>query len=517
MLFNSFEFIFTFLPITLLGFFLIGKFDRKDVATTWLVVASLFYYGWWNPNYLVLISSSMVFNFWIGTSLNHDSKTARHRKQFLAFGVSANLCLLGYFKYANFFVDNLNLISGGNYNLERIILPLAISFFTFQQIAYLVDAYRGETKEYRFIHYCLFVTFFPQLIAGPIVHHKEMMPQFSKPSVYRPQAANFAIGLTVFSIGLFKKVILADTLGEYARPVFAFAETAHSMSLFEAWGGALAYTFQLYFDFSGYADMAIGVARMFGIKLPLNFNSPYKATNISIFWQRWHMTLSRFLRDYLYFPLGGNRKGEARRSLNLFVTMTFGGMWHGAGWTFIFWGVLHGLYLTVYHLWAKLLGKSKRQGTKEAGRIKRTFARALTFIAVVIGWVLFRAESFSGAWSMLKGMAGVNGIEFPSQFRSLLKPLADQLDFISISSQGGVQSFPNNWGFVWIVVAMAIAMGLPNTQEIVGEVQFKNRRAAPSNKIRFSQNLGWGAMIATLAMYSVFSINKLSEFLYFQF
>jgi alginate O-acetyltransferase complex protein AlgI len=333
MLFNSYTFIFIFLPITLLVFFSIGGKGHHRIAIAWLVAASLFFYGWWNPAYLSLILGSILFNYAVGVALSNlqAQSSASHltKKIILSFGILVNLFLLAYFKYANFFVDNLNSLSGSNFHLQTIILPLAISFFTFQQITYLVDAYKGETREYNFLHYCLFVTFFPQLIAGPIVHHREMLPQFVKNTIYKFNHQHLAIGLTIFFIGLFKKVVLADGVAVYATPVFEAAEQGVMLTFFEAWAGALAYTFQLYFDFSGYSDMAIGIARMFGIRLPLNFNSPYKSVNIIEFWRRWHITLSRFLRDYLYIPLGGNRKGKFRRYINLMITMLLGGLWHG--------------------------------------------------------------------------------------------------------------------------------------------------------------------------------------------
>lgn len=320
---------------------------------SWLILSSLFFYGWWNPAYLSLILFSMLFNYAFGTILSNGEKP-KIRKYLLWVGVTTNLGFLGYFKYANFFVDQLNWAANSNFHLEKIILPLAISFFTFQQIAFLVDSYRHETKEFNFLQYCLFVTFFPQLIAGPIVHHKEMMPQFASNQVYKVNYKSLAIGLIIFTIGLFKKVILADGVAIYATPIFAEAEAEIAITLFSAWGGALAYTLQLYFDFSGYSDMAIGIAFMFGIKLPINFNSPYKSQSIIEFWRRWHITLSRFLRDYLYITLGGSKKGNVRRYVNLFITMLLGGIWHGAGWTFIIWGMLHGTYLMINHAWRKV-------------------------------------------------------------------------------------------------------------------------------------------------------------------
>ena len=381
MLFNSYIFISLFLPITLTGFYLIGGQGHHRAATGWLVCASLFFYGWWNPAYLGLILGSVLFNYAVGVLLgNRDTKNLR---VILALGIGGNLGLIGCFKYANFFVDNINLSFGSDFHLETIILPLAISFFTFQQIAYLVDAYRGETKEYNFLHYCLFVTFFPQLIAGPIVHHKEMLPQFAKDVIYRLKHENIAIGIAIFVLGLFEKVVLADQVAVYATPVFNAAEQGLDLTFFEAWSGALAYTLQLYFDFSGYSDMAIGLARMFGILLPLNFHSPYKALNITEFWRHWHMTLSRFLRDYLYIPLGGSRRGQTQRYINLMITMILGGLWHGAGWTFVAWGTLHGFYLIVHHGW-RAFRKAINQDLNRRSRLGRGTARIVTFAGTAL-------------------------------------------------------------------------------------------------------------------------------------
>jgi alginate O-acetyltransferase complex protein AlgI len=326
MLFNSIEFLF-FLPIVLIGFFLLSKLHNELFSRLWLIFASLFFYGWWESQYLFLIIISMFFNYTLGATLSRY----RHR-QYIIFGILMNLILLGYYKYSNFFVDNFNLISGNHYHLEKVILPLAISFFTFQQIAYLVDSYKGQIKEYNFFNYCLFVTFFPQLIAGPIVHHKEMLPQFSNKQSRILKAENISVGLTIFMIGMFKKVVIADNIATFSTPVFNAAQAGETVTFFEAWLAAFCYSFQLYFDFSGYSDMAIGAARMFGIKLPLNFHSPYKAVNIIEFWRRWHITLSRFMKDYVYIPLGGNQTGAARKYIYLTITMLLAGLWHGAGW-----------------------------------------------------------------------------------------------------------------------------------------------------------------------------------------
>jgi len=389
MLFNSIEFITVFLPVVLIVFFGLGRLGRGHAAMAWLVAASFFFYGWWNPKYLVLILVSILFNFGMGRLLGGSSSADQagslKAKFIMLMGVAANLVALAYFKYANFFIENLNTLTQSNYHLESIVLPLAIWFFTFQQIAYLVDAYQGNVTDCTFIQYCIFVTFFPQLIAGPIVHHKEVLPQFAEPSIYRFSSDNLGDGLATFCIGMFKKAVLADGLSPYVGPVFMAAEQGSEITFFVAWAAVLAYTFQLYFDFSGYSDMAIGIGRMFNIRLPVNFASPYKSVNIIEFWRRWHITLSCFLRDYLYIPLGGSRKGKWRRYLNLMLTMVIGGLWHGASWTFVAWGTLHGAYLIINHVWRRMrqaansdLGKSSFAG--------RLSGRTLTFLAVILAW-----------------------------------------------------------------------------------------------------------------------------------
>ena len=306
MLFNSYPFLFAFLPAALIGYFLAGL-HGKWLGAAWLAVCSLFFYGWWDYRYLPLLVGSICFNYIAGGYIARHAVTQKARFALTA-AVAVNLALLAYYKYADFFISSGNALLGTDWTLLHVILPIGISFFTFTQIAFLADAYAGKVSEYRFVYYLLFVNYFPHLIAGPVLHHKEMMPQFDDKRNYRPQLANFAVGITIFAIGLAKKVLIADNLAIHVGPIFS--SEAAAPSLFTAWGGALAYTFQLYFDFSGYSDMAIGLSRLFGVRLPLNFNSPYKARNIAEFWRRWHMTLSRFLRDYLYIPLGGNRRGQ---------------------------------------------------------------------------------------------------------------------------------------------------------------------------------------------------------------
>ena len=520
MLFNSYEFIFIFLPIVLFVFHLIGKQGHHRVAIVWLVGASFFFYGWWNPAYLSLILFSILFNYSIGILISNTSSHKLSKKSILIIGVASNILVLGYYKYANFFVENLNSLSDTNLILHKVILPLAISFFTFQQIAYLIDAYKGEAKEYNFLHYCLFVTFFPQLIAGPIVHHKEMLPQFAKDVIYKLRSKHLAIGITIFALGLFKKVVLADGVSVYATPVFDAAEAGIILTFFEAWTGVLAYTFQIYFDFSGYSDMAIGIARMFGIRLPLNFNSPYKATSIIDFWRRWHITLSRFLRDYLYIPLGGSRKGKVRRYINLMATMILGGLWHGAGWTFVLWGVLHGFYLMINHGW-RAVSKS-RSKTK----VSSFFAWLITFLALVVSWVPFRAESILGANNLLKAMVGVNGISLPISFENIFMNYGLSFPFNLITFDGIFYNglYGNDYiPIYWILLLLLIATFFPNVQQLMRnhkpafETYSKEEAKLGYIWAEWKQTASWAIFISIIITISVLVLNGESEFLYFQF
>jgi len=407
MLFNSYIFIFGFLPVVLLGFFWLARFSHT-YAAGWLALASLFFYGYWNPAYVGLLLLSITCNYsfgtWIAKAGARSKEQGSRKKHLLIVAIVANISLLAYYKYANFFVSNLSPLLGTDWNLANIILPLGISFFTFTQIAFLVDTYRGEVKEYNFVHYVLFVTYFPHLIAGPILHHKEMMPQFARHATYRINWEHVATGMMLFTLGLCKKTLWADPIAVYSDGIFSGIAFGATPTIYEAWAGALAYTLQIYFDFSGYTDMALGIALMFGIRLPINFDSPYKSTSIIEFWRRWHMTLSRFLRDYLYFPLGGNRKGKTRRHINLMATMLLGGLWHGAGWTFIVWGALHGAYLGINHLWKALL-PGKRWLPVWLGNLA---GGLLTFVAVMVAWVVFRAPNMTDATVMLKAMFGLS-------------------------------------------------------------------------------------------------------------
>lgn len=491
MLFNSVDFLF-FLPITLIGFFLLSKLHNELLSRLWLIFASLFFYSWWEFQYLFLIIISMLFNYTLGSALSRSP-----RKNYIISGILMNLILLGYYKYSNFFVDNFNLITSNHYHLEKVILPLAISFFTFQQIAYLVDSYRGQIKEYNFFNYCLFITFFPQLIAGPIVHHKEMLPQFSNRECRLLKVENISVGLTIFMIGMFKKVVIADNIATFSTPVFNATQAGVAVPFFEAWLAAFCYSFQLYFDFSGYSDMAIGAARMFGIKLPLNFHSPYKAKNIIEFWRRWHITLSRFMKDYVYIPLGGSHTGSARKYTHIIITMLLAGLWHGAGWNFIIWGALHSIYLVINHFW-RWLRLSFAQGLKKQNALANISSMLLTFLAVVIAWVFFRAETLDGALQMLNAMMAIGG------------------EGEEILGRASVLK-----GFCAVFLLCAIVWLSPNTQQIMA-----NYNPTISSFETFSHRLFlWrpnkcNAIIAAIiTIYTLITmlLSRQSEFLYFQF
>lgn len=502
MLFNSYNFLFVFLPIVLIGFQLLRGF-RFRFAVSWLVLMSLVYYGWWNPDptqpwspkYVLIIVSSCLANYLFGRFLagHRHKKTG---KAMLTAGVAANLALLGYYKYLGFFAGLAQDLTGGPFSISAVALPLGISFFTFQQIAYLVDAYRGETEEYHISDYFLFVTFFPQLIAGPIVHHKDVMPQFARHHGRGIKPLDLSVGLTIFAIGLFKKVVIADELALSVAPLFELAENGTRIpTVGEAWAGSTLYALQIYFDFSGYSDMAIGCSRLFGIRLPLNFASPYKASSIIEFWRRWHMTLSRFLRDYLYFPLGGNRLGTTRRYSNLLVTMLLGGLWHGAGWTFVVWGGLHGLYLCINHFWHHLRKKAV------VPAIPKPVGVMLTFVAVLCAWVYFRAPTFHGANNMLHSMWCFNGFDLwpEKEFEVVKRSRALRL----------------------IIYGLLVVWLLPNTQEFMARYRPAIDAEPPKQgRFRFLQwrpTLPWAFFTILLLIVVGVNFDKVSEFIYFQF
>lgn len=523
MLFNSSIFLFAFLPAVFILYYTAGALAGRRASIFVLVAASFFFYGWWNPNLLPLIVFSVLFNYACGLRIAATQRPHTINALFI-LGVAVNLGLLGFFKYAGFFASTLNTLLALGVPVPEIILPIAISFYTFQQIAYLADVRNDQKAERSLLNYALFVTFFPQLIAGPIVHHKEVLPQYETNPARRLNLNLLAIGVTIFIIGLFKKMVIADTVALNAGPAFAAVAAGKPISLFESWIGALSYTFQIYFDFSGYSDMAIGLGLMFGIRLPINFFAPYKATSIIDFWRRWHMTLSRFLRDYLYIPIGGNRNGRGRRYRNMLITMVLGGLWHGAGWTFIVWGALHGFYLIVNHFW-RWLWRSRERPAKPSW-LRTWSARLLTFLVVVLAWVFFRAENMDTALQMLRSMMGLNGLPLPLSLKPALGDLAPVLESYGIAFTG---TFSNNvvrnpagaiillgllFVVVWVIPPTAHLLRTFDENKtwlprIVPELGASSRPWRPS--------LLWSLTLGVAFAWCVFSLSRVSEFIYFNF
>lgn len=465
LLFNSYEFMFLFLPVTLVVYFGLARRRWTRGAVGWLAAASFFFYGWWDVRYVPLLLGSIVFNFLMGRGI----EGAQRKKRWLVGGIVVNLLLLGYFKYTGFFLSTWNQVFGSGYAVPQIVLPLGISFFTFTQTAYLIDAYRGETRRYSFLTYCLFVTIFPHLIAGPIINHRDMIPQFSRLRNFCPDARNIARGLVLFSLGLFKKVVIADSLSPWVQAVFSETGAA---SFAEAWAGALSYTFQLYFDFSGYSEMAIGLGLLLNLRFPQNFNSPYQANSIIDFWRRWHMTLGGWVRDYLYIPLGGNRRGEGKKMRNLFVSMLIIGLWHGAGWTFVLWGGLHGVLLVINHQWRRL-----------QLHLPLACCRVLTFLSVLVCWVFFRADTFTAGWQLCQAML---------DWQQLL------------GGQAMAWGLPAAPVEVWSLLALLLVLTawMKNPLQLVAS---------------FRADWRWLAASVLLMLWSLYALAHVSDFLYFQF
>jgi alginate O-acetyltransferase complex protein AlgI len=519
LLFNSYEFIFLFFPFCVFGYFVCTRFFSLETALGFLVFASLVFYAYWKPVFLVLLIFSISFNFLIGRMLSRGG--GRGRLFFVVFGVAGNLALLAYFKYANFFFDNIDAMLDTQWNIGNVFLPLAISFFTLQQISYLVDAYRGETREYSFLRYSLFVCFFPQLIAGPIVRHREIVPQFLCKENIVPKWSNFAVGISIFAIGLFKKTVIADSLSQYVGPVFDAGKAAPNVDFFRAWGSSLAYTFQLYFDFSAYSDMAIGAARIFGVRLPVNFFSPYKSTSIIEFWQRWHVTFSRFLRDYLYIPLGGSRKGKRRGYVNLFITMLLAGVWHSAGWPFIIWGGLQGGYLIVNHAWRQLIGSWGLDCSRHL--LYRIFCWAITFAAIVFSWVYFRAPTLEHGNQIALAMLGLSGFEIPVGILARAGKLGEIITAMGVvPALGGGAVLVTN--IIWVLASFLIVLMLPNVAQIFSRhepVLYESERAFQGIRevkiMNWDYRNLWAVAVVVMGVAGVLTLQRVSEFLYFQF
>ena len=543
MLFNSPEFIFAFLPITLLGFFLLG-WRSRPWALVWLTAASLFFYAWWRPVNVLIIAPSIAINYVLARVLlklvaaGEQKLTAA--RWLLGVGIVFNLCFLGYFKYVNFLATIANDLTGGDFVLVELILPLGISFITFQKIAFLVDVYGRRVQSFTLGSYALFVLFFPQLIAGPIVHYREMMPQFER-ATCRFDAEGFSVGATLFIFGLFKKVAMADGISRYSSPLFDAAAGGASLSMPAAWIAALGFTLQMYFDFSGYTDMALGLARMVGVKLPPNFDSPLKATSIIDFWLRWHMTLTRFLTAYLYNPLvlwlTRRRMGRGKAAMvgrattfGAFMTLLAGptvltmlvsGIWHGAGYMFVLWGLLHGVLLSINHAW-RIFG-SRLGGKFASGLAKGWCGFALTFLCVVVAMVIFRSANGAAAKSILQGMFGLHGIGLPQALFEPLAPWAARSGgWLHASSEISASDLVSALGRV--AALLGVALLLPNSAQVLERFAPALSTARPVGHIggwwralAWSPSPAWAVAIGALAIMAVWRLGGQGEFLYWQF
>ena len=542
MLFNSFEFLFLFLPAALTGFYLLGAVSRTS-ALRWLIFVSLVFYAWWRPINVLIIAPSIMINFALARillQLNERGGSRRATNLVLLLGILFNVVFLGFFKYTDFISGTINDVFGANLALRHIILPLGISFITFQKIAFLIDVQAGRVKSFTFQDYCTFVLFFPQLIAGPIVHYREMMPQFHV-ALCRFDKENVAVGLTLLVLGLFKKVVFADHIALLVTPIYNNAAAGGRMSLLLAWMAAIGFTLQIYFDFSGYTDMALGLARFFGIKLPPNFNSPLRASSIIDFWLRWHMTLTRFLTGYIYNPLvlwltrrrlAKGKSGFGGRdvtvgafvSLLMFptvITMFVSGLWHGAGYGFVVWGLLHGFYLTVNHGW-RIFAARLWPNRLSYERVMKPAGWVLTFVSVTTAMVFFRAPTIKSAIDLVRGLIGLNGIALPQGLFDRLGPLTSTLHRVGVvavswDSQDFIKAA------IWIAVLMLIALACPNTLHILARfepalgIKPQSAKLALARIVEWDASLPWAIAMSAIAAIAIVSTAGPSEFLYWQF
>lgn len=492
MLFNSYIFLLCFLPLCLAGYFLLNRFGLKTPALIFLLGMSLWFYGSNTPVYLILIVSSVLVNYGfyrLSTVLTGD----KPRRWARIFAVAVNLGVLFYFKYYDFFVETVNSVFGSDWTLKHIMLPLGISFFTFQQISFVVDSFNGEVRDCSLLDYACFVTFFPQLIAGPIVTHDELVPQLQDDSKKRFSWENFSRGIYIFTLGLAKKVLIADNLSKAVTMGYSYVAAGNwdAMNSTSCLAVMLSYTLQMYFDFSGYSDMAIGLGRMFNIDIPQNFNSPYKAVTILDHWKRWHITLTRFLTKYIYIPLGGSRHGEARTYLNVMIVYLLSGLWHGAGWTYICWGALHGAFCVL-----------TRWGKAVFDRIPKAVNWLITFAFINLGFIIFRAESLSQAFAVISQIFRFDFGSVDSaicsgfQLTEVMLPLS-KLPFI-----GRFVYWPPMMMVLFLAVSMFIVLVPKNAYEKMQELR---PRPVPM------------LLTTALLVWCIFSFGTVSAFLYFNF
>jgi alginate O-acetyltransferase complex protein AlgI len=512
MLFNSPVFIFAFLPIVLLGFYSLARWNAR-AAAGWLALSSFVFYGWWNPAFLIILSGSILFNFAVSVVLRAVADQPRGRNLVLAFGVTTDLLVLFYYKYLAYVISVFASLGLSSSAPPSIILPLGLSFFTFTQIGYLVDCAQGEAREKGFVEYILFVSFFPHLIAGPILHHREIMPQFARVETYEFRWASLATGSAIFFLGLAKKVVLADSL---IGPVNSGFLHPAQLGVADSWLTAIGYSLQLYFDFSAYSDMAIGLAYMFNVRFPLNFNSPYKSRSIIEFWQRWHMTLTRYLTLYVYNPLAiyiarrrariagpGTSLPRGQKTLSAFVpsivfptftTMLIAGIWHGAGFQFVIFGLLHGFYLIVNHAW-RMFGpaRSKAKGPKVESWLAVILQTSLTYMAVVIADIFFRATSVNNAVAVISGMLGFGA--------------------------GGADTAWTGRNLLSLVLCGMIAFGTPNIYQLMRGYPVALGHVKPVSDLlpRWQPSRGWAIGMGIVAAFAIANLWNVSEFIYFQF
>ena len=485
MLFNSYIFILCFLPIVMMGYYGCNHWKKEELAKWFLIIASLLFYGYFDVRYLPVILASICFNY--GFSRILLKKNEKYKRPILGAGIACNVGLLFYIKYWNFFLGNVNVIFGSSLEMKQLLLPLGISFFTFQQIAYLVDSYRGETAEYSFTDYALFVTFFPKLSMGPIVLHHQLMPEFHKKENKVLNQTRLSLGIWWFAVGLAKKVLMADTLAKGVDFAYANVEVMSSLDVVVA---AILYTLQIYFDFSGYCDMACGIGEMFQISLPRNFDSPYKATSITEFWNRWHMTLSGFLQKYIYFPLGGSRKGMVRSIVNILIVFLVSGIWHGAAWTFIAWGLLHGV--------ARVLHKIFQKSWDRFPKVIRWF---VTFVFLNVTWIFFRAESLTQAEILLKKVF----TSFSWKFHSGLMQQFDVLEFTYIEEHvAPLMNLVKTYPQIHLLIVMLIGLFVALVPKNLYEKEFK-------------PGMGNALASVVLLVWCILSFSGVSTFLYFNF
>ena len=530
MLFNSYQFIFLFLPITWLGYYFIFKIWNSGNAIFWLIFCSLFFYSWWNPIYFFLIILSILINFFVASLINNYEK-----KIFLILGILFNISLLAYFKYYNFFVEIVIFTSNLELITKIIILPLGISFYTFQQITFLVDVHNKKINNVNFKDFVIFITFFPQLIAGPIVHHTQVLYQFKNNYFNEKKLSYLSIGFSIFVIGLFKKVVIADNLAFYSSPIFFAANHSMSVSFLEAWSGILCYSLQIYFDFSGYSDMAIGLGYMFGIKLPLNFNSPYKASDIGEFWRRWHITLGIFFKNYVFYPLSlfftrlslrKKRNKYINYTLTMFMpsllTYTLIGVWHGSGINFLLFGTMHAFFIIINNIWKRSQGIKIKNFYKKYSLTSYLLSCFLVFLSFSISLVFFRAPTYESAVIIYKAMLSINNTIIPESWFLILHSLIGQnlMDFVGIN-HGLLPFFFGINQILIILLLYLFCLLAPNTKSLFHDyfpsITKSDEDRLKIFKVHWKPNIYWSIVICFLFTYTVMNLSNISEFIYFQF